>query len=552
MLRSLTRSDLVEKELTGSIIGAFYHVYNQLGYGFLEKIYAEALARTLRKRGHVVESEVRIPIYFEHEVVGLQKVDMLIDSKVMVENKSTYMLSDADHRQLTSYLSASEVQVGLLLHFGPKADFYRIVCTRSPKGLDPRDPQLPPYPRDPGLARAYQHARGWRRQSPILPPRVGMTKRVLLLLAALGSSACLHRDVPKMPEASVTYMVDTISPEHRDVLALWRSYLHSNPENYSASSQWSKAEQERWPIFDLAGAFIYGSTADAMKTRTTIFQIAPARDRDSTEYVIRTVFSRPDPDWGQKIIIARVYAMREDGHWVLSNAVDRMTADWKRTTFENITYVHPADHKLDTVRARMTVRYIDSLAKVFDAPRPKPITYYLARSPEEVFRINGIELYLPGSRGFSIVANYMVFSGVPKYGEFFPHELTHMVLGWVLPNYNTPAVLDEGMALWLGGGREMTWPEVRHELATEVRRDSTRTLEQFLEQRPATMIYRLSAIASLIELTHQRGGVPALKELFSSSRDGKEVDVLGGALVALKMSRREVEAAWRKSVLDSK
>jgi GxxExxY protein len=144
MHRALTRSDLVEKELTGSIIGAFYYVYNQLGYGFLEKIYCEALARTLAKRGHNVEREVRIPIYFEGQIVGLQRVDMLVDSRVIVENKSTYMLSDADHRQLTSYLSASEMQAGLLLHFGPKADFYRIVCTRSPKRPDPRDPQLPP------------------------------------------------------------------------------------------------------------------------------------------------------------------------------------------------------------------------------------------------------------------------------------------------------------------------------------------------------------------------------------------------------------------------
>jgi GxxExxY protein len=133
MHRLFTRSDLIEPELTGSIIGAFYHVYNQLGYGFLEKIYAEALARTLRRRGHVVDREVRIPIYCDEEQVGLQKIDMMVDRKAIVENKSTYQLSNADHRQLRSYLTASEFQVGLLLHFGPEPDFYRIVCTRSPK-----------------------------------------------------------------------------------------------------------------------------------------------------------------------------------------------------------------------------------------------------------------------------------------------------------------------------------------------------------------------------------------------------------------------------------
>jgi GxxExxY protein len=144
MHRVLTRSDLVEKELTSSIIGAFYYVYNQLGFGFLEKIYSEGLARTLRKRGHKVEREVFIPIYLDGEVVGLQRIDMLVDSKCIVENKSTYMLGDSDHRQLRSYLSGSEIQVGLLLHFGPKPDFYRIVCTRSPRGSNSSDPQSPP------------------------------------------------------------------------------------------------------------------------------------------------------------------------------------------------------------------------------------------------------------------------------------------------------------------------------------------------------------------------------------------------------------------------
>jgi len=137
--------DLVEKELTGSIIGAFYYVYNQLGYGFLEKIYAEGLARVLIKLGHSVAREVNTPIYLDGEVIGLQRLDMVVDSRVIVENKSTYQLSEADHRQIKSYITASELQVGLLLHFGPEPKFYRVISTRSPKHVvDPHDPQLPP------------------------------------------------------------------------------------------------------------------------------------------------------------------------------------------------------------------------------------------------------------------------------------------------------------------------------------------------------------------------------------------------------------------------
>lgn len=135
MPRELRRPDLIEQELTESIIGGFYYIYNQLGYGFFEKVYGEALTRKLRKLGHQVEREVRIPIFCDHEQVGVQKLDMLVDSRVIVEIKSTFQLCDADYRQLRSYVTASEIQVGLLLHFGPKPEFHRVVSTRSPRGI---------------------------------------------------------------------------------------------------------------------------------------------------------------------------------------------------------------------------------------------------------------------------------------------------------------------------------------------------------------------------------------------------------------------------------
>lgn len=230
-------------------------------------------------------------------------------------------------------------------------------------------------------------------------------------------------------------MVDTVSVEHKEVLDLWRSYLASRPQDFTKKPQWSKAEQEQWKIFDLGGGFVYPGDNEVAETRATVFQIAPARAGDSTEYVIRTLFTRPDNFQSERrTFLHRVYAMRENEHWVLSNPLSRTTVGWKRTTFERITYVYPPEHMLDTVRARMAMRFVDSLAAAFDAPKPPAITYYLARSPEEAFSLNGIDFYLPGSRAYTGVANYQIFSGVPKIGEFYAHELTHMVLGWVLPS----------------------------------------------------------------------------------------------------------------------
>lgn len=377
-------------------------------------------------------------------------------------------------------------------------------------------------------------------------------RAVAFTTVALGA-ACSNLDrSPNGPAVEVSYMVDTASAEHKEVLDLWRSYMASRPQDYTNKPQWSEAEQKRWKLYDLGGGFVWAGDREIAETRATIFQIAPAKPGDSTEYVIRTLFTRPDHFQSeQRTFLHRVYAMRENGHWVLSNALVRTTADWKQTTFERITYVHPPDHQIDTVRARMAMRFVDSVATAFDAPKPPAIEYYLARSPEEIFSLTGIDFYLPGSRAYAAPGNYQIFSGVPKLGEFFAHELTHMVLGWVLPGLGTPAVLDEALALWLGGGREMTWPEVKRELATVLQQDSSWTLERLLEDKPATAIYRYSAAAALLDLTNQRGGMSALRVALNPPRSGGERDIIGGFAAALQMRRSEVEAAWRKSVLSA-
>jgi GxxExxY protein len=121
---------LVERELTKDIIGAFYDVYNRLDYGFLEAIYAESLCRELRQRGHTVARQVPIQVRYKGEIVGTQRLDMVVDGRVVIELKSTQDLSKASFRQLLAYLRGWRLQVGLLLHFGPSPAFHRIVSTR--------------------------------------------------------------------------------------------------------------------------------------------------------------------------------------------------------------------------------------------------------------------------------------------------------------------------------------------------------------------------------------------------------------------------------------
>ena len=129
--RSWRMAKLLEEALTRSIIGAFYEVYNTLGYGFLEHLYVLAMEQELIASGHTVSRQVSVPVFYKARQLGSQRLDMIVDDKVVIEIKSTFDLHPAAHRQLRSYLQGTKLHIGFLLHFGPEAKFYRVVSTQK-------------------------------------------------------------------------------------------------------------------------------------------------------------------------------------------------------------------------------------------------------------------------------------------------------------------------------------------------------------------------------------------------------------------------------------
>ena len=125
--------NLIEDELTQSVIGAFYEVYNTLGFGYLEHVYIRAMERELSARGHKVAREVSVQVMYKGEVLATQRLDMIVDDKLVVETKSTHQLHPTALRQLQNYLRATTLEVGLLLHFGPAARFHRLIVTNDRK-----------------------------------------------------------------------------------------------------------------------------------------------------------------------------------------------------------------------------------------------------------------------------------------------------------------------------------------------------------------------------------------------------------------------------------
>jgi len=121
-------------DLTEKIIQAFFTVYNTLGYGFSEKVYENSLALELEKLGLQAEPQKKIAVYYDGQVVGEYFADIVVNGVVIVELKATRQLLDEHEAQLLNYLKATFSEVGLLLNFGPKAEFKRKVYDNERKG----------------------------------------------------------------------------------------------------------------------------------------------------------------------------------------------------------------------------------------------------------------------------------------------------------------------------------------------------------------------------------------------------------------------------------
>jgi GxxExxY protein len=120
-------TDLKHGLITDQILRVFYDVYNELGHGFLESVYHRALVLALNAKGLQVCSRVSIPVWFRGERVGYFEADLLVENCVLLELKAARLLDSSHRAQLMNYLRATEIEVGLLLNFGEKPEFKRLI-----------------------------------------------------------------------------------------------------------------------------------------------------------------------------------------------------------------------------------------------------------------------------------------------------------------------------------------------------------------------------------------------------------------------------------------
>jgi GxxExxY protein len=135
MEASTSRTTLKHATLTDKIIGVFYDVYNELGHGFLESTYREAMSVALAEAGLTVAREVSLPVWFRGKKVGQYFADLVINDIVLLELKAARSVESSHEAQLLHYLKSTEIEVGLLLNFGPRPQFRRLLFDNERKKI---------------------------------------------------------------------------------------------------------------------------------------------------------------------------------------------------------------------------------------------------------------------------------------------------------------------------------------------------------------------------------------------------------------------------------
>jgi len=257
--------------------------------------------------------------------------------------------------------------------------------------------------------------------------------------------------VSQRPVEVVTlgWAVDTTDSPAREIVRSLLSYYRLPHPGRTPTPLWSAEEQARFPYYDLTADILYQGFP------ATIVEVTPAA-ADSTIWVVKTLFARADSDGTnvQPLGLQRLYARRSAADWQLGGALAVLTRRWREERVGGVVYHFDPAASFDRARARLAVRFLDSVAAILGVPRPGHVDYYLAASSEAMRRLQGFDWVLNRAMvaGQAIPEDSLLFSGAPAFGEAFTHELVHLVLAAYGSARTRHRFVEEGVATWLGGG----------------------------------------------------------------------------------------------------
>jgi len=372
-----------------------------------------------------------------------------------------------------------------------------------------------------------------------------------ILVGGGAASAPRVHAQPAQPQVhiAVGFGVDTTSPPNHDILTLYRSYIAARQDTAQARAYWLESEQREWPHYDLLAPSVYQGF-----THFTIVHLAPAVGLDST-YLIRILVSGVDDSTRDvsPLALFRVYATRQTGHWVLANALPRLTRGWHHDTFAELTFVYPPGHRFDRRKAAATAAFVDSLARRFALPKQLPITYYFTDDMVETLAAAGLDFFPIGSDtvgGRAEPWDRFVLVGSSSSGESYRHELAHIVLAPLFTGARPQGRILEGLMTWVGGSAGLDYAHLLPGLRGYLEGHPELTLERVLSDPPprvGSLDVGYDGAAVLCALVHDHGGDEAVREFVRAGPT--PADVLDAASRLLGVSRDSVDAQWRRAAL---
>ncbi len=328
----------------------------------------------------------------------------------------------------------------------------------------------------------------------------------------------IARLLPVLVAATLTGFVDAPARDsEQDVRQLWREYLASKRGQFAAnagtpSPLWSASEQAQWPMYDLAGFYLPDRSVPEVLTVTRVNAAVDTAFRIVTRFWPAGTTTRDSSI--KPVLTMTVYARRDGERWRLANALPYRTNTWAREVRGRITYRVAPALRFNAAKAARAATFVDSLAAAFNIPAPPRLEYYVTESVDQALEILGVVVpsRYGDAGGFAKPVNFQVFSGIPKLGEEYRHEIAHVVLLPIIRGSGTSLLASEGVPTWFGGTAGRDFPgSVRH-LAAHLTADARLTLDRMVDDMSVSSDLRNAAGAVLADMVHEASGVTAVRE----------------------------------------
>tara|TARA_R110002049_G_scaffold131864_4_gene290689 strand:- start:1668 stop:2807 length:1140 start_codon:yes stop_codon:yes gene_type:complete len=377
-----------------------------------------------------------------------------------------------------------------------------------------------------------------------------MMKKTTLLfgLLLLIGSGLIASSLP----LSVSNRVDTNNAEVRKIIHLYANYLNSNPESIYDNPYWNKKEKTTLKDFDLSREALFQIfNGKQLQLRFPPFVLSV--DKISSKYKIRVLYSSNTTDIkyiGSKVwAIHQLYAIKENGRWVLENALPNITSKWLNLEKSRVNFVYPNNHQFSNLNADKANFFCEEILKRFNTNYSNPpFHFFITNSIDQMGQLENFDFYFAGvTSGKS--KEGMIFTA--KGNEYYPHEFVHQLLP---KNSQRGHIIEEGLATYLGTRENIgEYTKLMSQLALDIQLKQAINFHNILDFKSEYNGYQVAypAGAAICEMVANRKGDQGLNQLINGNTSNKQ-NTINLLSTILDINEDQVIQLWNQTLLTYK